>query len=284
MGAFSALCCLFCCPPIPSRIAAKLAFLPPKPASYTVRQNRMHLLMPDNNNYCIYKLPERVTLHTFRSKSRNTIAAFHFTPEVPADYTILYSHGNAVDLGQMLEFFRQLSAELQVNIFAYDYSGYGGATGQPSESNACKDIEAAYNYLKKTFSVAAEKIIVYGQSIGSGPSVYITTKQPAAALVLHAPLMSGIRVLVPTVTSTYCCDIFPNIDRMGKVSCPVLVIQGTEDEVIAVDHGIALYEAAPRPLEPLWAEGAGHNDLEMHPDYLPRLHLFMHELKEGRAS
>lgn len=73
--------------------------------------------------------------------------------------------------------------------------------------------------------------------------------------------------------------LFCSIDKISKVTSPVLVIHGTEDEVIDFSHGLAMYERCPRAVEPLWVEGAGHNDIELYAQYLERLKQFIsHEL------
>lgn len=78
---------------------------------------------------------------------------------------------------------------------------------------------------------------------------------------------------------TYELLFLHSIDKISKVTSPVLVIHGTEDEVIDFSHGLALYERCQRPVEPLWVEGAGHNDVELYGQYLERLKQFVaHEL------
>ena len=62
---------------------------------------------------------------------------------------------------------------------------------------------------------------------------------------------------------------------MQKITSPVLVIHGTEDEVIDFSHGLAIHERCPRTVEPLWVEGAGHNDVELYGQYLERLKQFI---------
>lgn len=66
-----------------------------------------------------------------------------------------------------------------------------------------------------------------------------------------------------------------SIDKVPKITSPVLVIHGTEDEVIDFSHGLAIYERCPRTVEPLWVEGAGHNDVELYSQYLERLKQFV---------
>lgn len=68
-------------------------------------------------------------------------------------------------------------------------------------------------------------LILYGQSVGSGPSCYLASRRPVRALILHSPILSGLRVITPN-RCLCCCDIFPNVDRMPRMQCPVFVIHG----------------------------------------------------------
>ncbi|CAD6994738.1 unnamed protein product [Ceratitis capitata] len=75
--------------------------------------------------------------------------------------------------------------------------------------------------------------------------------------------MSGLRVVFRNTKRTWFFDAFPSIDKVSKVKSPVLVIHGTDDEVIDFSHGIGIYERCPKAVEPLWVEGAGHNDNQL---------------------
>lgn len=66
-----------------------------------------------------------------------------------------------------------------------------------------------------------------------------------------------------------------SIEKVSKITSPVLIIHGTEDEVIDFSHGLALFERCPKAVEPLWVEGAGHNDIELYSQYLERLRRFI---------
>ena len=72
-----------------------------------------------------------------------------------------------------------------------------------------------------------------------------------------------------------CVLCYCSIDKVPKITSPVLVIHGTEDEVIDFTHGLSIYERCPRTVEPLWVEGAGHNDVELYGQYLERLKQFI---------
>lgn len=99
-------------------------------------------------------------------------------------------------------------SNINCNIFSYDYSGYGASSGRPSEKNLYADIEAAWNCLRSKYGVSPENIILYGQSIGTVPTVDLAAKYQVGAVVLHSALMSGVRILVKT-KRTWFFDAFP---------------------------------------------------------------------------
>ncbi|KAF3687037.1 Protein ABHD17C [Channa argus] len=272
------LCWLFCCPPCPGRIAAKLAFLPPEP-TYSVHADAngvtsLHLTERADWQYSQREL-DAVEVFSTGSSRGNRIACMFVRCAPNSRYTLLFSHGNAVDLGQMCSFYIGLGSRINCNVFSYDYSGYGVSTGKPSEKNLYADIEAAWQVLRNKYGITPENIILYGQSIGTVPTIDLAARYECAAVILHSPLMSGLRVAFPDTRKTYCFDAFPSIDKVSKVASPVLVIHGTEDEVIDFSHGLAMYERCPRAVEPLWVEGAGHNDIELYAQYLERLKQFI---------
>lgn len=73
------------------------------------------------------------------------------------------------------------------------------------------------------------------------------------------------------------CKYSSSIEKVSKIPSPVLIIHGTEDEVIDFSHGLALFERCPKAVEPLWVEGAGHNDIELYSQYLERLRRFINQ-------
>ncbi|KAF8080199.1 hypothetical protein N665_0060s0001 [Sinapis alba] len=184
----------------------------------------------------------------------------------------------------MFELFVELSNRLRVNLMGYDYSGYGQSTGQASESNTYADIEASYKCLKEKYGVKDDQLILYGQSVGSGPTVDLASRTPnLRGVVLQCPILSGMRVLYP-VKCTYWFDIYKNIDKIGSVACPVLVIHGTADEVVDYSHGRRLWELSKEKYEPLWISGGGHCDLELYPDFIKHLKKFVASLANKQAG
>ncbi|KAJ7422640.1 Protein ABHD17C [Willisornis vidua] len=265
------------------KIASKLAFLPPDP-TYTLMCDEsgshwtLHLSERADWQYSSRE-KEAIECFMTRTSKGNRIACMFVRCSPNAKYTLLFSHGNAVDLGQMSSFYIGLGSRINCNIFSYDYSGYGASSGKPTEKNLYADIDAAWVALRTRYGIRPENVIIYGQSIGTVPSVDLAARYESAAVILHSPLTSGMRVAFPDTKKTYCFDAFPNIDKISKITSPVLIIHGTEDEVIDFSHGLALFERCQRPVEPLWVEGAGHNDVELYGQYLERLKQFVsHEL------
>uniref|UniRef100_A0A7N4P1F2 Alpha/beta hydrolase domain-containing protein 17C n=1 Tax=Sarcophilus harrisii TaxID=9305 RepID=A0A7N4P1F2_SARHA len=144
------LCWLFCCPPCPSRIAAKLAFLPPEP-TYTVlapeQRGDLHLSERADWQYSQREL-DAVEVFFSRTARDNRLGCMFVRCAPSSRYTLLFSHGNAVDLGQMCSFYIGLGSRINCNIFSYDYSGYGVSSGKPSEKNLYADIDAAWQALR----------------------------------------------------------------------------------------------------------------------------------------
>ncbi|CAJ2666018.1 unnamed protein product [Trifolium pratense] len=243
---------------VTSSIAAKFAFFPPQPPSYTVTVSET-TTTGDNSPVTKLSIPEvpmkeNVDVLKLKTRRGNEIAAVYVKYHRPT-CTMLYSHGNAADLGQMFELFVELSNRLRINVMGYDYSGYGQSTGKPTEYNTYADIEAAYKCLKEKYGVKDEQLILYGQSVGSGPTLDLASRiSELRGVVLHSPILSGLRVLYP-VKRTYWFDIYKNIDKIGLVKCPVLVIHGTADEVVDVSHGKQLWELCKEKYEPLWTIG-----------------------------
>nr|TKS01291.1 hypothetical protein D5086_0000177740 [Populus alba] len=269
-----------------SQLAAKFAFFPPSPPTYQIKKR-------DNGKFSVVSsspsmpLPladdSSLDILLIDTKRGNKIVAFYLKNPY-ARLTVLYSHGNAADLGQLYDLFVQLKVNLRVNIMGYDYSGYGASSGKPSESNTYADIEAVYEFLQTQYGVSQEDLILYGQSVGSGPTLHLAAKLPRLrGVVLHSSILSGLRVLCH-VKFTFCFDIYKNVNKIRKVKSPVLVIHGTEDDVVNWLHGDGLWKMAKEPYEPLWIEGGGHCNLELYPDYIRHLSRFIYEMENITAE
>lgn len=175
-----------------------------------------------------------------------------------SEFTILYSHGNGEDIGDLREIFENFQSS-GYSVFAYDYRGYGTSDGMVSEKSFYEDAGAIYSYLVNELKKPPEKIIVLGRSIGGAAAIDIASKEKVAGLILEGAFTSAFRVVMPIVPFPF--DKFKNIDKIDKVRCPILFIHGRDDTIVPFSHGLSLFEKANEPKLSFWVEDAGHNDL-----------------------
>ena len=179
--------------------------------------NQLLFKPPKNHKY---HFPNRILRRSTRTGEE--IAAT-FVRRKDANVTVLFSHGNAEDLNTSFNWMRRMSRDLNVNMISYDYPGYGESTGVPSEENCYAAIECIYyDYLLKERGLSPHQIVLYGRSLGSGPSCYLAEKtaaanQSVAALILHSPFTSVYRVVLD-FGFTMVGDQFPNVDRITKLT------------------------------------------------------------------
>lgn len=204
--------------------------------------------------------PELVWLTT---EDEDTIPAVHIRRSIGADRTILYSHGNAEDLGLILPLLDRMAEACVADILAYEYPGYGLSDGEPSEEACYAAIETAYDYLTRDLKVDPSRIIAMGRSIGSGPTVeLVANHREIRGMVLTSPLESGIGIFGNTAYHLgYNIDIFRNYEKMEQILCPVLVMHGRNDQVVPIENGMAIHRLAKNAVTPLWVPNAGHNNM-----------------------
>lgn len=194
-----------------------------------------------------------------------TIAAL-YKPNSSATYTLLMSHGNGEDLGDLQSQIDDFKA-MGLSVFAYDYRGYGQSQGSASVANVYEDSETAYQYLIQTLKIAPNRIVLYGRSVGGGPSTALAARhtsvsgeQSIAGTILESTFISTFRVTIPIQILPY--EKFPNQENIRQTHrLSTLIIHGTNDRVIPYWHGQTLYATAQEPKQLLTVEGADHNDV-----------------------
>jgi len=288
------LCCFGCltCLGLRDKVCQRLVYFPPPPM-YVVDEKKNPddyqtlWLLDEQGTKCQPYSSPNLSIDFVKTKKKNMIATM-FLAYPQARVTIMFSHGNATDIGAMRDHLLDMSTRLKVNIYTYDYSGYGLSSGSPSPSRTLADSEAAFQHLVRKFIVDSNhQIILYGQSLGSGPTMHLALKyeNQVSGVILHSGMMSALRV-IQNLTKTKWFDIFVNIDKVRMTSVPVFVIHGTQDQEIPVHHGIELSEAAKHPYEPWIVSGAGHNNIELHwrNEYFEKLRDFIRFLQKDVAN
>ena len=186
-----------------------------------------------------------------------------YLPGRPGRPIIVYLHGNGGHIGYRAERLLRLARE-GYGVLMAEYRGYGGNPGTPSEAGFYADGRAALGFLERK-GVAPNRLVLYGESLGSGVAVELAAQHQIAALILEAPPTSVAEVaqchfpFVPAARLV--TDRFDSLSRIAKVRAPILVLHGERDRVVPVRFGRALFDAAPEPKEGWFTPDAGHEDL-----------------------
>lgn len=185
-----------------------------------------------------------------------------YIPASKSRGTLLFNHGNAGNISHRLESIRQFH-DLGLDVFIYDYRGYGESEGKPSEEGTYRDAEAAWRYLTETRRVAPERLVYFGRSLGAGVASWLATRHPPRALIVESAFTSmpdfGAQVYPWFPVRLLARLQYPTREYLRSLHVPVLVIHSRNDEIIPFHHGEALYQTANEPKELLEIRG-GHND------------------------
>ena len=161
---------------------------------------------------------------------------------------VLYFHGNAGSLRNRADRFRALTED-GYGLVALSYRGYGGSTGSPSEAGMIADAQAAYAFAAAR--VPPERIVVFGESLGTGVAVALAATQRIGRLVLEAPFTStadvAARIYWYLPVRFLMKDQFHSDQRIGKVTAPLLVLHGERDQVVPIALGERLFALANEP-------------------------------------
>ena len=174
----------------------------------------------------------------------------------------VYFHGNGGSLRWRDERFHDLIADGS-GLVALSYRGYGGSSGYPTENGLIEDAKAAYAFSVSHY--AAERLVLWGESLGSALALMLAAENPVGYVVLEAPFTSAVDVgarhywFVPV--RLFMKDRFRSDLRAGKVTAPVLVVHGENDLVVPMALGKSLYGLIRAPKRFVSVAGAGHNDL-----------------------
>lgn len=205
---------------------------------------------------------EEVSLKT---KDGVEIFAWYRKPAAKNIPVILLFHGNGGNLSHRLGKILTFANYKNYGIMAIDYRGYGRSAGKPSEQGLYKDGRAALDYLN-TQGVSKDKIILYGESLGTAVATKMAEERGARMLVLEAPFISAVKAgqdafpLFPV--RLLLSDRYDTISIIPSLKMPILIIYGEYDQVIKPRHSHELYDRVTSKKRIIEYEGKGHNDLD----------------------
>jgi uncharacterized protein len=176
---------------------------------------------------------------------------------------VAYFHGNGGHIGYRRERLRAFAVN-GYGVLMLDYRGYGGNPGAPTENGLYADGAAAVDFLGRE-GISPNRLVLYGESLGSGIAVTLAAQRAVAGLILEAPFTSVAEVaqyhysLVPA--SALVRDRFDSLTKISGVAAPILVLHGERDRIVPIRFGRALFDAAPEPKEFWVSREAGHESL-----------------------
>jgi fermentation-respiration switch protein FrsA (DUF1100 family) len=201
----------------------------------------------------------------FNAADGTRLHGWFFNSETPAAASIVYFHGNGGNISNV-DWIGETFAKRGFNVLLVDYRGYGRSAGSPSaESGLYLDGEAAVDFLINHKGTAPDKIVLYGQSLGTAIATEVAGRRGVGALVLESGFSSASSVAasalpwLPRFLHFVARNRFESAGKLAVIKVPVLITHGDPDPVIPTDESRALFAAANEPKKLLIFPGAGHN-------------------------
>jgi fermentation-respiration switch protein FrsA (DUF1100 family) len=209
-----------------------------------------------------------------------------YIPYHGSKQTLLFFHGNAGNIshrGASVEIFHRLG----LNVFIFDYRGYGQSQGDPDEDGLYKDARAAWHYLTHERGLEQKDIILFGRSLGGAVAAELATETQPGGLILESTFSSArdmANALLPILSRLIFLRYDFNTEvHVSQVTCPVLVLHSPDDEIIPFRLGEKVFQAAHEPKSFVKMKG-DHNSgfLMSQPDYERALGTFLSSANRGR--
>jgi fermentation-respiration switch protein FrsA (DUF1100 family) len=200
--------------------------------------------------------------HVLTTADGENVIVWH-VPAKPGHSVVLYFHGNGDYLAGFFGRFHDVISD-GTSIVALSYRGYAGSSGQPSEAGVLQDAAAAYAFTAARYS--ADRIVVWGFSLGTGVAVALAAEHPIGKLILEAPYTSIADIAAAAFRFVpvrwLIRDSFDSDARIRRVTAPLLIMHGARDPTIPLRFGERLFAAAHQPKQFVLFPEGGHNDLD----------------------
>src|SRR5712671_3736133 len=200
--------------------------------------------------------------HILTTADGERVIVWH-VPAKPGHPVVMYFPGNGDFLAGLAGRFRGITSD-GTGLVALSYRGYAGSSGGPSERGLLSDAASAYAFTVARYS--ADRIVVWGFSLGSGVAVAVAADHPVGKLILEAPFTSTVDIAArafPVVPVRWLLrDRFHSDERIARVTAPLLIMHGQRDSTVSIDFGERLFALAHEPKQFVRFPEAGHNDLD----------------------
>ena len=220
----------------------------------------------------------------FAAPDGTRLHGWYFRSETPEVASIVYFHGNGGNITNV-DWIGEAFAKRGFNVFLFDYRGYGRSAGSPgAESGLYLDGEAAVDFLINNKRTSPDRIVLYGQSLGTAIATEVATRRSVGALVLESGFSSASSVAasalpwLPSFLHFLARNRFESARKLARIKVPVLITHGDPDPVIPTDESRALFAAANEPKKLLIVPGGGHNVFgSMGQPYLDQVEQFIRD-------
>lgn len=231
--------------------------------AYLYFHQRQLLYFPDRSRPQLGEL-KRIGVREVRLTTADglDLLSWHLPPREGRP-VIAYFHGNGGNIAYRADRVQRFARE-GYGMLLVEYRGYGGNPGAPSEAGLFADAGAGLDFLRRE-GIAARRVVLYGESLGTAVAVYAAAQLPVGAIVLESPFTSIAALaqyhypFVPAALLV--ADRFDSLSRIAATKAPLLVLQGGDDGVVPARFGEALLAAANQPKERWFVPHAGHEDL-----------------------
>ncbi|MBW2220466.1 MAG: alpha/beta hydrolase [Deltaproteobacteria bacterium] len=218
---------------------------------------------PDKKNVILTgQLPLNVQEIFIETEDRVKIQSY-FIPDKSSNKILIYFHGNGGNISSRLPDLMQIN-NFGINVLGVSYRGYGKSQGEPSEKGIYTDGKAALTYAVQSLGFSVSNVTILGRSIGTAVAINTSQNLNIAGLILVTPLTSGedfAKAAGFGLASVFAGNSFNNIDKIVNISCPVLIIHGTQDNVVPFEMGKRIYTKIKTEKLFVKIEGASHNNL-----------------------
>jgi fermentation-respiration switch protein FrsA (DUF1100 family) len=164
--------------------------------------------------------------------------------------TVLYCHGNAGNISGRMETI-QLLHSLGLNVFIFDYRGYGQSEGSPSERGTYRDAEAAWEYLRTVRDIDSQNVIIMGRSLGGSIAAWLGAQKYPGALIVESTFTSAANLgaeLYPWLPVRWLIKYeYPTIEYIQEVQVPLFMAHSRDDQIVPFSHGEKLFARAAEP-------------------------------------
>ena len=192
-----------------------------------------------------------------------TLSGWFVSRTVTPEFTVIVFNGNAGNRAFRAPLADAL-ARANLAVLLFDYRGFGGNPGSPTEQGLATDARAARDYAVSRQDVDRRRLVYFGESLGTAVATSLAADSPPAALILRSPFTSMIDIgshhyaFLPV--RWLLRDRYATIERIARVNCPLMVIAGDDDRIVPIAYSRRLYDAARDPKSMLIISGADHND------------------------